>query len=114
MRIKRPGKVRFETYFSEEDWEIIKNKKELSKEKTLSAYVRKVAISGEIVVYDFKAASELIYEINKIGVNVNQIARKVNELETIHKSDIYKLRQEYEDLCHMLNQFLLELPPTKA
>jgi hypothetical protein len=74
----------------------------------------KMSIEGTIVIYDFKEVNSLIYEINKIGVNVNQLAKKANEINNIYKVDIERMKQEYENLCHMLNQFLLKLPSIKV
>lgn len=114
MYSDRKGKVRKSIYFSDDEWKIIEEKTKLAKLQDTTKYIRKIAIEGEVAVYDFAAAHELIYEINKIGVNVNQVARKANELNSIYKSDIDGLRSEYENLCHMLNQFLLDLPARQA
>lgn len=113
MYSDRKGKVAVKVYFDEDDFKVVKGNAGKAK-LDISKFIRKMTLEGEVAVYDFKSAHELVYEINKIGVNVNQLARKANEIHSIYKSDIDKLQQEYEDLCHMLNQFLLDLPSTKA
>lgn len=105
----RPGKVRKAVYFGESDWEIVERKAKKAKMQDTTKYIRKMAIEGEIAVYDFKTAHELIYEIHKIGVNVNQLSRKANEINNIYKADLDQLKGEYESLCHMINRFLLDL-----
>lgn len=56
--------------------------------QNLSAYARKMLIDGYIILLDMpeiKAHSALL---QKIGVNVNQIASRVNETACIHTEDI--------------------------
>lgn len=112
MYSERDGKVKKAVHFTEADWKAIEKRAAVCKLNT-TKYIRKIAIEGEVAVYDFKAAHELIYEIHKIGVNVNQLARKANEIHNIYKSDIDDLKQDYENLCHLLNKFLLEIPVSK-
>jgi hypothetical protein len=49
-----------------------------------------------------------------IGSNINQIAKKANEINSIHAGDIEKLQEEYNSVCHTLNQFLSTLQSTAA
>lgn len=100
-------------YFSDEEMAVIQRKAKKAK-MNITKYIRKMAVDGSITIYDLKDAHNLIYEINKIGVNVNQLAKKANEINNIYKVDIEMMKQEYENLCHMLNQFLLKLPSTKV
>ena len=44
-----------------------------------------------------------------IGNNINQIAKKANEINNIYADDIEKLRKENYLLCHTLNQFLPDM-----
>ena len=47
--------------------------------KNFGAYARKMLIDGYIIVVDYTEQKKLAAEINKIGVNINQIAKKYNE-----------------------------------
>ncbi|MFW6008562.1 MAG: plasmid mobilization protein [archaeon] len=105
----RKGKIRTSLYYDEKDWEKIERNTKKAKCKNTTDYIRKISLEGQINVYDFKDAHNLIYEMNKIGINVNQLAKKANEINNIYEYDIVKLKKEYDDLCHMLSQFLLEL-----
>lgn len=105
----RPGKKRVEVYFDLDDYEKLQQRSSKAF-LTVSEFIRKSSLEGEIIVYDMKTINQLIFEINKIGVNINQIARKVNQFDTIHKVDIQNLYQEFDELCHMLNQFLFDRP----
>lgn len=113
MYSDRPGKVRVAFYMDEHEHEQLVRNAEMAG-LTKSEYLRNMALKGSVIVFDMKTINDLIYEINKIGVNINQIARKVNEFDTIHKSDVIMLRQEYEELCHMLNLYLFDQPLTEV
>ncbi|OSA97326.1 UNVERIFIED_ORG: hypothetical protein B2H98_08145 [Clostridium botulinum] len=55
-----------------------------------------------IIKIDFSSLDNLAYEINKIGVNINQIARIANSDKHIYKSDIEYLREKQERIEEML------------
>ena len=48
-----------------------------SKTKNMGAYLRKMAIDGYIVNTDTTPLKKQYEEMHKIGVNINQIAKKV-------------------------------------
>ena len=58
-----------------------------------------------------------VYQLKESGIiggNINQIAKKANEINSIHAGDIEKLQEEYNSVCHTLNQFLSTLQSTAA
>lgn len=69
-------------------------------EKTMSEYIRAVAkYPPDITRDEFEASiGRMIYEINKIGVNINQIAKKYNEHKFVKPSGdlLKKLDEVYE------------------
>ena len=58
---------------------------------------------GYIVNVDYSDLTRLIYEINKIGTNINQIAHKVNENESVGKADIERLKEQLSLVVHVVN-----------
>jgi phosphate uptake regulator len=63
-----------------------------------SAYVRKMILDGMIIKTDFKVLKELSYEINKIGVNINQITKQVNEMQNISNEDIENIKSMLQSI----------------
>ena len=61
-----------------EEREMLNNKAELCN-MSKPEYLRKMIREGVIVIEDNQGRREVEHEINKIGINVNQIARIVNE-----------------------------------
>ncbi|MBM5604534.1 plasmid mobilization relaxosome protein MobC [Listeria seeligeri] len=57
------------------------------------AYLRKMAIDGAIIVSNYDETKKLIMELNKIGININQIARVANTDNKISKENIQKIEE---------------------
>ncbi len=50
------------------------------------------------------------YELHKIGVNINQIAKRVNETDHLHSGDVEKL-QEMMDAIWQSQKYILSEEP---
>ena len=57
-----------------------------------------------------REVSEVMEALRIIGANINQIARKTNEINDIYADDIVALRKEVEEIGHTLTMFLSNLP----
>ncbi|EAW0029124.1 MobC family plasmid mobilization relaxosome protein, partial [Listeria monocytogenes] len=57
------------------------------------AYLRKMAIDGAIIVSNYDETKKLTLELNKIGTNINQIARIANTDNKISKDNIKKIEE---------------------
>ena len=58
----------------------------------LSAYARKMLIDGYIVNMDTTDIRAQTAEIQKIGVNVNQIAKRLNSMGSVYAQDIEDIK----------------------
>ncbi len=83
---KRTVQVKF--YVTEEERKLIEEKMKLVPTSNMAAYLRKIAIDGYIIQVDHTDIKAMTAEIQKIGVNVNQIARRVNATGNAYKEDI--------------------------
>ena len=63
-------------YVTEEERKLIRRKMIESKTKNMGAYLRKMAIDGYIVNTDTTPLKKQYEEMHKIGVNINQIAKR--------------------------------------
>ncbi|MBC1371781.1 MobC family plasmid mobilization relaxosome protein [Listeria booriae] len=57
------------------------------------AYLRKMVIDGAIIVSNYDETKKLTLELNKIGTNINQIARVANTDNRISKADIKNIEE---------------------
>ena len=60
--------------------------------KNFSAYARKMLIDGYIVHVDTSNIRAQTAELQKIGVNVNQIARRINSTEAVYAQDAENIK----------------------
>jgi hypothetical protein len=77
---------------------------------SLTKYVRLMAIDGCILKVDYSSIKEFTYEINKIGVNINQIAHNVNSTNSIYKKDIQQLKEMIDIIWQYQKSILSEEP----
>lgn len=93
-------------YVTEEEKKKILNNMKRANAKTITNYVRELALNeGEIIIYNFSELKDslsetgkYVYELNKIGNNVNQIAKKVNESDVVATEDIQYLLSQVEQM----------------
>ena len=78
-------------------------------QKTMSEYIRAVAKRPPDITRDEFDASivRMIYEINKIGVNINQIAKKYNEHKFVKPSE--DLLNKLDEVSEMMRSTILIL-----
>ncbi len=88
---KRP--IELKVWVSKEENKMIRERIEASGIDGLGRYMRKMAIDGFVINVDHTDIKELTYEINKIGVNINQIAKKVNEKDYVSQRDIEETKE---------------------
>ena len=77
---------------TEEEQALIEQKMNQIPTKNLSAFVRKMLIDGYIILLDAPEIKAHTAQLQKIGVNLNQIARRVNEMGSIHATDMDDLK----------------------
>ena len=73
---KRRNRLTF--YLSDEELNLIEEKLNHTNYTNRSDFIRENLLNNIILVNDYKYLRDLVGEINKIGVNINQIARVVN------------------------------------
>ena len=83
---KRTVQIKFRVTEAERD--LILEKMKLVPTRNMAAYLRKIAIDGYIVQVDHTDIKAMTAEIQKIGVNVNQIAKRVNSTGSVYQEDI--------------------------
>jgi predicted ABC-type ATPase len=83
--------VRFRVTAAER--ELIDEKMKLLGTNNIAAYLRKMAIDGYIINTDFTDIKNMTAEIQKIGVNVNQIARRVNTAGHATEHDLAEVKE---------------------
>ena len=111
-RYKRKGK-RKEILFKDDEWDIVVKNATQMKLST-SKYIVKMSLDGKTSTQDISDITELSCQLSRIGNNLNQLARKANEINCIYAEDYRQMKEEYSRLCRILNQKISTLHRTVA
>ncbi len=95
-------------FVTPEEKKLIRQKMILSKTRNMGAYLRKMAIDGYIINTDTAPIKQLYAEMHKIGVNINQIAKKVNTTGDFYPEDMEHLKGMVDEIWHILKSFPLK------
>ena len=82
--------------------------------KTTTSFIRDKAVSSEVRVLDMKGFAPVLNGMRIISSNINQIAKKANETNSVYAADVEKLQKEVEGLSHTLSQFVCTLQWTEV
>lgn len=117
---------RKEVWFTDEEWEHISSCADECGMK-VGTYIQIMAVRGKIIKFDLKELDfmgELIKlrtELNKIGVNINQVAHKVNITNKMYQADmnclkriVDKYRNTFDEVIFNTQNQLVELDKIKG
>jgi hypothetical protein len=71
------------------------------------AYARKMLIDGYAINTDYSDLKDIAAEMQKIGVNINQIARRVNSTTRIYEQDFNEMKRWIAEIWRLLRLSLL-------
>ena len=74
----------------------------------LSAYSRKMLIDGYIIVLDLQKVKAHTAQLQKIGGNLNQITKHINETGRIYDNDMDELKRLMDEVWKLERQLLLQ------
>ena len=88
----RTRKIVLRVPVTPEEQELIRQKMALLNTRNFSAYARKMLIDGYVVHIDTTDIRAQTAELQKIGVNVNQIARRLNSMGSLYTQDVADIK----------------------
>ena len=109
----RKRKVQIKFYVTEEERALIEQKMKLVPTRNMAAYLRKIAIDGYIIQTDHSDIKAMTAEIQKIGVNINQIAKRVNATGSVYQEDIEEIKGVLAEIWRLQRLSLLKARYTK-
>ena len=98
----RTRDIPIQFFVTAEEKKMIRKKILLSKTANMGAYLRKMAIDGIIVNTDTTYLEKQFYEMHKIGVNVNQLARLANSTGAVTPEEMKELKGMIKEIWHIL------------
>lgn len=77
--------------------------------KHIGTYMRKMALTGECIIYNFNQVyqqlKEMNYYMSTISKNVNQITKRINSTGNMYTEDMAELRKDIDTALKMLYSF---------
>ncbi|MEM1486396.1 plasmid mobilization relaxosome protein MobC (plasmid) [Oscillospiraceae bacterium PP1C4] len=71
-----------------------------------SDYLRQMALNGVVVNVDYTEVKRMTQEINRVGVNINQIAKRINETNEVYAADVEALKESLEKIWQLQRYIL--------
>lgn len=92
----------------EKENELIIRKMEKANKENFGAFAREILLTGEINLINFDEIKKLLYELNRIGNNINQIVKRANEDGKVEKSQLVEILKFQNQLEEEINKLLNE------
>ena len=105
---KRKRNVQIIVRVTEEERVSIEEKMKQIPTINLSAYARKMLIDGYIIILDLQEVKAHTAQLQKIGVNINQIAKRINGTGRIYPDDMDELKRLMEEVWRLERRLLLQ------
>lgn len=98
---------KFSLYLMEEEYEYLK-KGAYEFDLSLSDYLRQLIVASRIVgrhwTMDKEEGKRMLYEINRIGNSLSQIAYNVNSRSVVLPNDWKQIKSNYFEMLYLLGQ----------
>lgn len=96
--------------FTEDEYNIISRRSAELGMRT-GTYIRTIAVQGTIKVFPLKELNDVHRALNRIGVNLNQIATVANSTGSIYQKDMEDVLAEMKQLRVIVEDWLEPLEP---
>ena len=106
----RKRKIVLRCPVTEEERKLIERKMAQLPTKQIGAYLRKMAIDGLIVYTDTSDIRAFTKELHAIGLNINQIAKRVNATGSVYETDIAEIKERLDEIWRLQRRILLNTP----
>ena len=106
----RKSTMRKEIGFSPDEWLVVCEKASYLHMR-VGTYIRKIAVQGEIKNYNMSELNSLKMSFNRIGIELNQIAKVANSTQSVYQKDIEDMKKEMDYFRRVMKNYLHELEP---
>ena len=103
---ERKRAIQLKLWVDENEKNLIEEKMKILGTRNFGAYARKMLIDGYIIKVDYSEQRKLAAEVNKIGVNINQVCKRINETGRAFAEDVSELKSRMEDIWRLLKSSL--------
>ena len=101
--------ARIEVRLTRDEKELIHERMKKIPTNNMSAFIRKMALNGYIVVLDLSDVKEAVRLLRINSNNLNQYAHKANATGKVYQEDIEQLKKQHEEIWEVMNTVLMRL-----
>ena len=94
---------------NDEEREQIQARMALAGAQNMSAFIRKMALDGRIVLLDMEEIKTLVSLLRRTSANVNQIAKRVNSTSRVYENDLAEIQNRLGEVWTALDDVLRKL-----
>ena len=87
----------------------IQTRMALAGTKNMSAFIRKMALDGRIILLDMDEIKTLVSLLRRTSANVNQIAKRVNATSRVYENDLAEIQSRLGEVWAALDDVLRKL-----
>ena len=87
----------------------IQTRMALAGTKNMSAFIRKMALDGRIILLDMDEIKTLVSLLRRTSANVNQIAKRVNSTGRVYENDLSEIQNRLGEVWAALDGVLRKL-----
>ena len=87
----------------------IQTRMALAGTKNMSAFIRKMALDGRIILLDMDEIKTLVSILRRTSANVNQIAKRVNATSRVYENDLAEIQNRLGEVWSALDMMLRKL-----
>ena len=106
--IKRLRYIEKKVRLTKEEDEYIRKKVEQSPFNNFQNFARLMLITGEVKMVDYSELKKLNGQINRVGNNINQIAKLAHYFDEISNEDIQEIKQNINYMKSLVEAALKE------
>jgi hypothetical protein len=106
MSVNRKRKKQILMRLTDEEYEILLQRMCDAGIQNQEAYLRQMALTGYILKMNMSEVRETVRLISNIANNINQVAKRANEVRSIYASDMIKMYEEVRNLRSQVSDAL--------
>ena len=106
---KRIRNIELKFFVSPEESDLIKQKMALLGTDNLSAFIRKMAIDGQVINLEIPEFKEALLLLRHAGSNLNQLTKRVNANGRIYSEELSDLQTSFDQLREVMGEICRRL-----
>ena len=106
---KRKRDIQLKFRVTPQEREMIETKMAQFGTTNMAAYLRKMAIDGYAVKLDLPELREAVAMLGRYNGNINQIAKRANEIGRVYDTDIQEIRASQKEIWKKIDELLTRL-----